>query len=579
MSGGLFPRLHTWVANESLVYSDLNAEYDNIISHLQPIYIDNYSHSTSEMQITKDPGTVGSENLATDLADEIAELRFAIKRLGGSSLAQWYSAPKTDLTQVATLLGIGQTLPSGYISSGAVSTSDQPLFLQANGANATVKILGTSTNLVYSVSGILHTLSADLVSSTLSLAPSTGNTGTLTADLLGDDSSFGITTPGSAIVAQVGNFVTVKIGSEYIFGLLTNSGLTMQSVWRGSFFDSTLSPIAVAGHVATATVTLMKTAFLFISSSQALIVTYNTPTFGTTAPASGSAGDFFFNLSNGFWSTYNGSAWVSANAIFLGIAIVDATNCVATISTDFLKSFSDFIKMSFFVYSNTEIRTTRPGFGVSVYGNLFTGSVGYLAWVGSGLSAGTIYYLYVSDIGTPVIDTATPIDRTFDLRGWYHPSKPYRCVGWSITDGSSHFVKVSTDFINYTDTSSNALSGSTSGTTELSAGTFIAMSYGRPLLVRMGSNGGTLRLVCSSGSSSQAFILRLYRDGNQIAVWEWNNFGAVNSTFRYVIDFNYIDYGAAPGMHLYKFSLQVDDAANSMILANGFGQVATLGGP
>mgnify|MGYP003337393439 FL=1 len=88
-------RLKTWVAREVLVYSDLNAEFDNIINNLEAANVDGYSASVAQMRETTDPGGVGSESLALRVSDEIERIRFAISRIVGKTY--WYEAPSRSL--------------------------------------------------------------------------------------------------------------------------------------------------------------------------------------------------------------------------------------------------------------------------------------------------------------------------------------------------------------------------------------------------------------------------------------------------------------------------------------------------
>ena len=101
---GLYPRLHTWVAKEVLTYTDLNAEFDNIIAYSQASTLGGYSETVAQMQEQNDPGSVGSENLALSVAQELAELRFVIARIVGKTY--WYEAPNGSLSaQALTQIG------------------------------------------------------------------------------------------------------------------------------------------------------------------------------------------------------------------------------------------------------------------------------------------------------------------------------------------------------------------------------------------------------------------------------------------------------------------------------------------
>lgn len=78
----------TRMANQVLTAAQYNA--DHAVHHLNaiPSGIDDYSTDVTEMQTTVDPGEVGTESLPTNLAGELARLRFAIKEM--KQTAQWY---------------------------------------------------------------------------------------------------------------------------------------------------------------------------------------------------------------------------------------------------------------------------------------------------------------------------------------------------------------------------------------------------------------------------------------------------------------------------------------------------------
>lgn len=108
----IFTRTKSWVSNEVLTASDLNAEFNNLLNNTIPASIDDYSADVATMQSGADPGGVGTESLATSLAGEIQRLRFAIKRIVGGD--QWYSTPSFDLTTAS--------LTASNIASDAVTT-------------------------------------------------------------------------------------------------------------------------------------------------------------------------------------------------------------------------------------------------------------------------------------------------------------------------------------------------------------------------------------------------------------------------------------------------------------------------
>ena len=95
-------RLKNWVEKEVLVYSDLNAEFNNIINNLQASNVDGFSASVAQMRETTDPGGVGSESLATRTSDEIERLRYVISRLIGKTY--WYESPDFNISDIYNIL-------------------------------------------------------------------------------------------------------------------------------------------------------------------------------------------------------------------------------------------------------------------------------------------------------------------------------------------------------------------------------------------------------------------------------------------------------------------------------------------
>lgn len=89
-----FSRIKTWVSNEVLTADDLNNEFDNIITNMDPPGIEDASANVSAMQSTVNPGGLGTESLATSLLGEIQRLRYTIARMVDSSLTKkWYENP------------------------------------------------------------------------------------------------------------------------------------------------------------------------------------------------------------------------------------------------------------------------------------------------------------------------------------------------------------------------------------------------------------------------------------------------------------------------------------------------------
>lgn len=94
----LFSRVKVWTTKEILTYSDLNAEFDNIINNMAAATNVGYSATVAQMRTQTNPGGVGSESLAASISGELERIRFAISRIIGKTY--WYEAPTRSLQSV-----------------------------------------------------------------------------------------------------------------------------------------------------------------------------------------------------------------------------------------------------------------------------------------------------------------------------------------------------------------------------------------------------------------------------------------------------------------------------------------------
>lgn len=143
-AGATFSRIKTWSSGETLTASDLNAEYNNILTNLTPAGMDDYSANTTEMRTVTDPYPASAESLATSLQGELERLRYQIleikKAIQTSNVTYWYQDLPTAgiFTIVTSSVGINDTTPSyaldvtgtGHIT-GAV-TLDSTLAVTGN---------------------------------------------------------------------------------------------------------------------------------------------------------------------------------------------------------------------------------------------------------------------------------------------------------------------------------------------------------------------------------------------------------------------------------------------------------------
>jgi hypothetical protein len=85
---------------------------------LTPLTIDDYSANVAQMQLTTDPGEVGSESLATTTAGEMERFRFVLKEMKGT--AQWYQSAVTKVITVPFVLSTS-SMNSGLTPTGTTS--------------------------------------------------------------------------------------------------------------------------------------------------------------------------------------------------------------------------------------------------------------------------------------------------------------------------------------------------------------------------------------------------------------------------------------------------------------------------
>ena len=382
----------------------------------------------------------------------------------GTTLYSWGNVITDAVTISGSVVDVSQiTSPANRIISGKTrTTSGQPQFLQADGAAATVKILGAATDLLLSINSAEVTVSTDISETGLTTAPATNNTcaindtsftGQAESKYFGEiDSVKPIITldaVGSEISARVGQFVALKTGtSEIMWGWL-KSATELTNVKRGYFFDNSLSPVARETLANNDILTLMETGWMFVENDGLTVdVTYLTPVYAYTAPGSPSTGQYWYDISNVTWKRWSGSAFVDVARKDVGLCVMDTSNCIASRSFDFYQNFKDENTIDVGVFSDTIVRSADVDNSVSVYGSTIEFSQWPVEWDNTAnmdtgtVAASTTYYLYLSEDGEPFISLERPYDRTGDLRGKYHPYNNWRYIASADTDGTSDWLSV-----------------------------------------------------------------------------------------------------------------------------------------
>lgn len=348
---------------------------------------------------------------------------------------------------------------NSIVSSATRSGSNQPDFLRAagSGSGASFDVLGATTSLVYTANGSSATVSTDVTISALTVAPSSNNTCLINDSSYADGNStkyegegtgaITIDTAGSEITDRIGQYVALK-GANEIMIAFVESATTLRNCFRGFFFDESGDPIVRETLANNDTLTLMSLGWVFGESNGTTFdISYRSPYIQHTEPSSGVTDDYWFDMSNNFWRRYNGSNWIEINRTLLGQCVIDGTDCIATRSLDFTKSFDDFIDLEVALESTTKIRSAKAHSSVSVYGTTKEWLGAPVVWdISADLESGltetsdTLYYLYVTENGETIISDERPYNRRADLKGFYHPYHTWRFIGVCYNDGSSDFT-------------------------------------------------------------------------------------------------------------------------------------------
>lgn len=456
--GATFSRLKNWIS-EALSSTDLNAEIDNILNNLGPAGVDDYSTNAAQMRLTSDPGESGSESLATSLAGEIERLRFALKEIKGSNVTYWYETPSTSLSDLSSAVGGG--LPDNRIASGKSSAnSSQLTALDPSGTTTSVTLLASSTNFIYYIGGTQYSATADVTVTGLSAGPSANATAAVNDAQAGDNqfsqlfgehgTSLNISAAGSEFASKVGTFNAFALNNgsatEYLVGYLQSTSQITRA-WRGCFFDGSQNPIPKVSFTNADSITLLRLAWIFATTTSSMAVTYTTPVYSHTEPSGPSSGDYWFDTSTSTWKRYNSTSWEAANATLIGMTAQSSAACVAARTFDKFTSVDDLSTLNLEWVSNSQIQT-REGFNsVNVFGQLINYGMRPIVWdmashLDSGLAeaASTYYYLYLKENGAPLISDKAPSDFRGSRRGYYHPSETWRCIGVVFNDASQNLI-------------------------------------------------------------------------------------------------------------------------------------------
>ncbi len=463
---GLYSRIKTWGSADTILGSDLNAEFDNVLNNFNPEMLAGYSQNQAQMQIQTAPGGVGSESLAVSIAGELERLRFQLAAIQGTTY--WYQTPAQTIAQLNSALGAASL--NNKITSGlttGTTGSVQPVFLLPANTTNTVTLKATNTAFVYTIAGVSYTISADLSAASLTVAPSSQNTatvndltlpqaGTQSSNIIGENGSqITVSAMGTSVSNQLGNICAFKTSAgEYLLGRVSSTTQITQ-VQRGYFFNSSNALVSRGTLSNGDSLTLMKLTWVYANTALGLTVVYTNPRVSGVAPSSPATGDMWFDTSANIWKTYNSTSFVAANATLIGVCIQDTANTVGARSFDFYATYADLNTIEIFAdqqNSGTIVRSRYTGGAINIYGQSLQFPSDYVRWdfstaMDTGVqAASTIYYFYLDTNGRSWISKVAPFDRRADLKGYYHPGQPWRCLGYGFSNSATQLENVESFF-------------------------------------------------------------------------------------------------------------------------------------
>jgi len=341
---------------------------------------------------------------------------------------------------------------SNYILSSSVDDYNTPNFIVPNGSNNTATILATDVNLEVVINGASVIFENDVSLTGLTSAPSSNNT-----CLVNHPSTTGVTQTkyqrdiaidniGTEISGRNGKVCGFLQNSEYFLAYVDTTNGYLRVLRRGAFLNSSGAAISRATIADNATITLMSTAWVFAEDTgTSVVVTYNSPVYSGTAPSSPSTGDYWYDLTEKAWKVWSGSAWSDADRTLIGVVLINSSGAaVAGLGFNPAVDAADINTFKLAKLDSSKVVSINPQNHISVYGSYFYFGTP-LVWdisqhLDTGLTeaASTMYYLYLTHEGKPIISDEFPEFRP-ELSGYYHPYKTYRWVGSVRNDSSSNF--------------------------------------------------------------------------------------------------------------------------------------------
>lgn len=389
----------------------------------------------------------------------------ANKNLGTASIP-WGTLRANAIIVGGAALDTSQvSAPPFRVVSGKVrTTSNQPQYLTPAGAAASFTISAATTSLVYSVAGSSFTLSSDIVTGSLSLAPSSNNTALVNDTDAADQEStrtwgeidgerdITIDSAGSEITALIGTYQAFGVNDgttdEYFWAYI-ESATKLTKVYRGFYYNSSLNPVNRLKFANNDTITLLKAHYVFLENDLATVdTTTRAPFVQFSTPGSPATDDYWYDLDNQLWKRYNGSSFDTVNRAYIGMVVCDQTNCIAARCVPFDKRHKSDNAIELRKDSATVVEARSAMNKLIVDGSELYYDTAFPSWdittnlatsvdmYNSSEQASTMYYFYVTEEGDTKISDISPYWRP-DMWGYYHPHNTWRCVGSAFNDSSS----------------------------------------------------------------------------------------------------------------------------------------------
>jgi hypothetical protein len=147
----LLSRVKTWVSGDVLTAADLNAEFDNTITGLDPVYIEDESDTKTIMRTQSDPFPTATPSLPTTLQGEIYRIRYQLANILGETY--WYMDP--DMS-IAALAAHGTRHKSGGADS--IQIDDFVAASDNTDLNVTTSAHGLAPKAIAPATGFIHFL-------------------------------------------------------------------------------------------------------------------------------------------------------------------------------------------------------------------------------------------------------------------------------------------------------------------------------------------------------------------------------------------------------------------------------------